>query len=204
MTLIRSAAILAGGESHRFGRNKALAPWFSCHVIDAVVEAAKGVCQEVIIIARDPGPYSYLGLPVYPDIVPGKGPMAGLQSALYHAVGERVLLLGCDMPVLDQKLLKWMWEVPTWAPIVVPITPRGFEPLHAIYHRSLLYLVNHQIDAGRLGLQSLIKDLPYFGIDIQKAYPFSCHLSSANTPEELAELEKIASRDPNFVLNRCP
>lgn len=200
ITHTRSAAILAGGESQRFGSNKALAPWFSCRLIDAVVQAAKEVCQEVIIIAEDPRPYSYLGLPIYPDIVFGKGPMAGLQSALYHAETERVLLLGCDMPILSTELLNWMWEIPTLAPIIIPGTPHGLEPLHAIYHKSLLYLVNYQISAGRLSLQSFIRKLPHFTVDIQKRYPFSEYLSGANTPEELAELKKIASRNPQF----CP
>ena len=198
MTLIRSAAILAGGKSQRFGSNKALAPWFACRVIDAVVQAAKEVCQEVIIIAKDAGPYSSLGLPVYPDIVSGEGPMAGLQSALYHAKAERVLLLGCDMPLLNPELLKWMWEIPTLAPIVIPGTPQGLEPLHAIYHKSLFYLVNHQISAGRLSLQSFIRGLPHLTVDIRKRYPSTKYLSSANTPEELAELEKFASRNPQF------
>jgi len=198
-THARSAAILAGGENRRFGSNKALAPWFACHVIDAVVQAAMDACQEVIIIAKDAGPYSYLGLPIYPDIVPGKGPMAGLQSALYHAEAERVLLLGCDMPLLNSELLKWMWEIPTLAPIVIPSTPYGLEPLHAIYHKSLLYLVNYQISVGRLSLQSFIRELPHLNVDIQKRYS-STYLSGANTPEELAELEKIATRNPQF----CP
>ena len=199
-TPARSAAILAGGKSQRFGSNKALAPWFSCRLIDAVVQAAKKVCQKVIIIAKDPRPYSYLGLPIYPDIVFGKGPMAGLQSALYHTETERVLLLGCDMPILSTELLNQMWKIPTWAPIIIPGTPHGLEPLHAIYHKSLLYLVNYQISAGRLSLQSFIRKLPHFTVDIQKRYPFTEYFSGANTPKELAELKKFALRNTKF----CP
>jgi molybdopterin-guanine dinucleotide biosynthesis protein A len=194
-THIRSAAILAGGKSQRFGSNKALAPWFNGHVIDAVAQATMDACQEVIIIADEPEPYSYSGLPVFPDIMSGLGPLAGLQSALRHAKSERVLLLGCDMPLLNSELLNLMWEIPTWAPVVIPVTPQGLEPLHAIYHKSLLSIVDHRINCGDLSLRSLVKDIPCRIVspaDILKVCPsFKC-LSSVNTPEDLARLKRFA------------
>jgi molybdopterin-guanine dinucleotide biosynthesis protein A len=198
----RSAAILAGGKSRRFGSNKALAPWFTGYVIDAVVQAAMGACQEVIIIANEPEPYSYSGLPVFPDILPGLGPLAGLQSALCHAKAEKIFLLGCDMPLLNPELLNLMWEIPTWAPVVIPGTPRGLEPLHAIYHKSLLPIVDHQINSGNLSLQSLVRDIPCHIVspaDILKVCPsFEC-LSSVNTPGDLAKLKRHYSSIEPFA-----
>jgi molybdopterin-guanine dinucleotide biosynthesis protein A len=189
----RSAAILAGGKSRRFGSNKALAPWFNGHVIDAVAQAAMSACQEVIIIVDEPEPYSYLGLPVFPDILPGLGPLAGLQSSLRHAKTERVLLLGCDMPLLNSELLDLMWEIPTWAPVVIPATPDGLEPLHAIYHKSLLPIIDHRINCGNLSLKSLAGEVPCRIVspdDILKICPSFICLSSANTPGELARLKR--------------
>ncbi|MBW1926129.1 MAG: molybdenum cofactor guanylyltransferase [Deltaproteobacteria bacterium] len=198
----RSAAILAGGKSRRFGSNKALAPWLTGHVIDAVAKAAIGACREVIIIADEPEPYSYSGLPVFPDIMPGLGPLAGLQSALRHAKGERVLLLGCDMPLLNSELLNLMWEIPAWAPVVIPVTPHGLEPLHAIYHKSLLPIVDHRINSGDLSLKSLVKDVPCRIVspaDILKVCPsFEC-LSSINTPWDLARLKRHYSSVEPFA-----
>lgn len=195
----RSVAVLAGGKSRRFGSNKAMAPWFNGYVIDAVLQAAMGACQEVIIIANAPELYSYSGLPVFPDISPGLGPLAGLQSALRHARAERIFLLGCDMPLLNPELLKMMWEIPTWAPVVIPSTPHGLEPLHAIYHKSLLPIVDHQINSGNLSFQSLLEDIPCHIVspaDILKICPsFRC-LTSVNTPEKLARLEKLARTNP--------
>jgi molybdopterin-guanine dinucleotide biosynthesis protein A len=201
-TRIRSAAILAGGKSRRFGSNKALTRWFNGYVIDAVTQAAMSACQEVIIITDEPEPYSYSGFPVFPDIMPGLGPLAGLQSALRYAKAERVLLLGCDMPLLNSELLDLMWEIPTWAPVVIPVTPKGLEPLHAIYHKSLLPIVDHRINSGNLGLKSLVKDIPCRIVspaDILKVCPsFEC-LSSVNTPGDLARLERFACRNTRFL-----
>lgn len=199
--LLCSAAILAGGENRRFGSNKALAPWFTGHVIDAAVQAAMVACQEVIIIANEPEPYSYSGLPVFPDILPGLGPLAGLQSALRHAKAERVLLLGCDMPLLNSELLDLMWKIPTWAPVVIPVTPQGLEPLHAIYHKSLLSIVEHRINSGNLSLQSLVREIPCHIIspyDIIKICPSLKCFTSVNTPEKLARLEKFARANSQY------
>ena len=199
---LRSVAILAGGKSRRFGSNKALAHWFTVHVIDAVAKAAMGACQEVVIIADEPEPYSYLGLPIFPDILTGLGPLAGLQSALRHAKAERVLLLGCDMPLLKSELLNLMWEIPTWAPVVIPGTHQGLEPLHAIYHKSLLPILDHRINSGDLSLQSLVKDIPCRIVspaDILKICPsFEC-LSSVNTPGDLARLKRHYSSIEHFA-----
>jgi molybdopterin-guanine dinucleotide biosynthesis protein A len=198
----RSAAILAGGKSQRFGSNKALVTWFNGYVIDAVTQAAIGACQEVIIIADEPEPYSYSGLPIFPDILPGLGPLAGLQSALRHANAERVLLLGCDMPLLNSELLDLMWDIPTWAPVVIPVTPQGLEPLHAIYHKSLLPIVDHRINSGDLSLKSLVKNIPCRIVspaDILKVCPsFEC-LSSVNTPGDLARLKRLYSSVEPFA-----
>jgi molybdopterin-guanine dinucleotide biosynthesis protein A len=187
-----SIAILAGGKHRRFGNNKALAPWLSGRIIDAVAKAAVNTCQEVIIIANEPELYSYLGLPVFPDILTGLGPLAGLQSALRNAKANRVLLLGCDMPLVNTKFLDFMWKIPTWAPIVIPHTPLGLEPLHAIYHKSLLYIVDQRINSRHLSLQSLIKDIPSHIITpadiLNICHSFKC-LSSVNTPEELERLK---------------
>ncbi len=203
----RSAAILAGGKSRRFGSNKALAPWFNGYVIDAVVQAAMGECHEVIIIANESEPYSYSGLPVFPDILPGLGPLAGLQSALRHAKAEKIFLLGCDMPLLNPELLNLMWEIPTWAPVVIPGTPHGLEPLHAIYHKSLLPIVDHRINSGNLSLQSLVRDIPRHIVspaDILKVCPtFEC-FTSVNTPEKLARLEKFARTNPQSCHESLP
>ena len=189
----RSAAILAGGKSRRFGSNKALAAWLDCRVIDAVVQAAKVACRDVVIITDEPEPYLYLGLPVYPDIKPGTGPLNGLHSALHHTNAERILLLGCDMPLLSPKLLNRMWEIPNWAPVIIPSTAKGLEPLHAIYHKSLLPILDYRINSGRLSLRSLVKDLPYHTVtsaDILEICPTLECLCSANTPEELARLKR--------------
>ena len=111
------------------------------------------------------------------------------------------------MPLLNSELLNLMWEIPTWAPVVIPGTPQGLEPLHAIYHKSLLPIVDNRIRAGSLSLQSLLEDIPCHIVspaDILKICPsFKC-LTSANTPEKLARLEKFARTNPQSCHKSLP
>ena len=68
-------------------------------------------------------------------------------------------------------------------------------------------LVDHQINSGNLSLQSLVSDIPCHIVspaDILKTCPsFKC-LTSANTPGDLARLEKFAHTNPQFCHESLP
>ena len=193
----RTFAILAGGKSSRFGADKALAPWFDGNIMDAIISALKPLSGDLIIVANRSEPYKYLGIPITKDEIMDSGPMAGLLSCLRHAKGDRVFVAACDMPLLKSELIDWMWNINTWAPVIIPKTPEGLEPLHAIYHRSLTPLIENSIRHNRLGLQGFINDLPRYEVqpeDIARFCPdFSC-LASANKNPFLPQRSQSAQR----------
>jgi molybdopterin-guanine dinucleotide biosynthesis protein A len=91
-------AVLAGGQSRRFGSNKALARLGNKTLIEWAIEGIAAQTDEVVICGR-----AHAGYPALPDRpVPNLGPLGGLAAALYYA-GEKgfdaVLTTGCDMPV---------------------------------------------------------------------------------------------------------
>lgn len=187
----RTTAILAGGKSLRFGSNKAIAPWKSGTVISDIVGKARLVSDEVCIIANDPRPYAGLKTSVFPDVISGAGPLAGIQSALLNAGANRVFVLGCDMPLLRQDVMDWMWSIETWAPAVIPLSPKGLEPLHAIYHKSLLPVIDILLRQGRFAIRSLLGLIPCRLVEPSLLMNFSSDLSfleNANTPEILKSL----------------
>lgn len=187
----KTTAVLAGGKSSRFGSNKALASWRNGNVMDAVASAVMDISDELFIVANEPATYKYMGLPIIKDTIINAGPMAGLLSALKSARGNRAFIAACDMPLLNPGLIQWMWGIETWAAAVIPKTPNGLEPLHAIYHKSLIPLLEHSIMENQLSLQRFIAGISRYEIssdDIIKFCPdFSC-LKSANTKDELETL----------------
>ena len=83
-----SIAIQAGGESRRMGRNKALVPFGGQALIAHVAARLAGLGDELFVTAKQPDLYAFLGLPVYPDVVPGQGALGGLLTAAKLEVVE--------------------------------------------------------------------------------------------------------------------
>src|SRR5262245_66652886 len=75
------AVILAGGESRRMGRNKALVEVGGRPLITRVAEQASHLTNQVFLSANDATPYRFLGLPARHDLYPGQGPLCGLHAA---------------------------------------------------------------------------------------------------------------------------
>ena len=74
-------ALLAGGESSRFGSDKALAVWRGQTLIEQALDALRGCTDELVICGRAwPGVHSLNDRPQS-----GLGPLGGLNAALRHA-----------------------------------------------------------------------------------------------------------------------
>ena len=158
---IVSCSIMAGGQSSRYGSNKALAQWDGHRsVIESVIESVSQVTDSIMIISGDAQAYRSLGLPVHPDLIPGHGPASGIHSALCLSQTDRVLILACDMPALSYRFLHYMLSVNSWAPVVVPESDTGPEPLHAIWHRSLIPVLEQFMASGRTSLRDILQALP--------------------------------------------
>jgi molybdopterin-guanine dinucleotide biosynthesis protein A len=135
-----SAYILAGGASSRFGSNKALHVRDGLAFIQRIADTVRTVIPCVSIVANDPDPYSFLGLSVIPDLVPGFGPVGGIEAALTHAVSEYVFIVACDMPDVSPDIIRFMVSLCEGGEydVIVPCRDGNHEPLHALYRRSCL------------------------------------------------------------------
>ncbi|MFC6836752.1 molybdenum cofactor guanylyltransferase [Halomarina ordinaria] len=112
----RSAVVLAGGRSRRFGRgDKALAPVAGRPMIRRVVERLAPATDEVVVNCRaDQHPRLAAALGPAgehvrfaidaPDRV-DDGPVAGLHAGLDAAASSLAAVVACDMPRLSPSLL---------------------------------------------------------------------------------------------------
>jgi molybdopterin-guanine dinucleotide biosynthesis protein A len=169
-------AVLAGGESTRYGAPKALATVGGERIVDRVVAALRQVAPEVIISANEPGLFADLGLPTYPDEREGLGPLGGIYTALLRAreAGRPgVLAVACDMPFPSVELLTLLrreafgngkatapvaagTSTPPGSPaggrpdIVLPASrgPRGVEPLFGAYSVACIEAIDAALAEG--------------------------------------------------------
>ncbi len=93
-------AILMGGESRRFGSDKALADIdgkpMGARIADVLRDAG---LDPVVAVGGEAG--GQLGLVTVPDRRPGAGPLAGLASVLSWAGRGGVVVVPCDHPTLS-------------------------------------------------------------------------------------------------------
>jgi molybdopterin-guanine dinucleotide biosynthesis protein A len=133
-----TCAILAGGDSRRFGREKGLALLGGKPLIQHVIERLHGMGEETLLITNRPEAYRFLGLPIFEDRIPGGGALSGLHAALVSAKYPVVLLVACDMPFLNRSLLAHMIGLASRVDVVIPLRRGQYEPLHALYARACL------------------------------------------------------------------
>ncbi|MEW9854939.1 molybdenum cofactor guanylyltransferase [Novosphingobium sp. M1R2S20] len=104
-------AVLAGGQSSRFGSDKALAEFDGRTLLACAVDALAGWCDHVIVVGRVTAP-----APTMPDWPrAGMGPLGGLAAALRFAVDEgysAVLSCGVDSLGLPDNLLHLLEPAP--------------------------------------------------------------------------------------------
>ncbi|MEG3145775.1 molybdenum cofactor guanylyltransferase [Sphingomonas sp. RT2P30] len=103
-------AVLAGGQSRRFGSDKALAELDDRPLIAHAASALEPFVAQAVICGRAFG--DYVALADRPGT--GLGPLGGLAAALRHAADhgfDAVLSIGCDMPLLPADLVSTLLAI---------------------------------------------------------------------------------------------
>lgn len=195
-------AILAGGASRRFGRDKAFAVVAGRQMIDAATAALADATSRVALVgSRERGAAIAASLPPgvapLPDDVPGRGPLAGLATALAHRPDAWVALLAVDLPHVPPDW--WRRLAAHHRPGAVAVVPRAadgrWEPTAALYHGSLAAEAAAVVAAGdgpTLGFQGWLDALQGAGRAVAvatEALPPGA-LTNVNRPEDAVAAER--------------
>jgi molybdopterin-guanine dinucleotide biosynthesis protein A len=152
--MMRSAVILAGGKSKRFGRDKGLAILHGKLLVRHVMDSLLPLVDETIIsISKSPGQSAYrkkIRLPVrlVEDRFFELGPLGGLISAFEQARGEYIAVAPCDAPLIMTGLYNMLFELAEGADGAVPVINGYYEPLHAVYQRKRMLAAMEKVLAG--------------------------------------------------------
>jgi molybdopterin-guanine dinucleotide biosynthesis protein A len=182
----RSGFVLAGGGSSRMGRDKALLPYRGTTLVQHLARAVQDAAGSVALIG-EPGRYSSLGYPVYPDKFSGCGPLGGIYTALSVSPTDWNLIVACDMPGLSPIVLRTLLQTAeeSGASCVVATGPGDEpEPLCAVYHRCCLPAMARAIQEKRFKMKELVKELDPRTMPVD-----GLALANVNTPAEWAEFE---------------
>ncbi|NDJ17784.1 molybdenum cofactor guanylyltransferase [Myxacorys almedinensis] len=178
--------ILAGGQSSRMGRDKALIEIDGVPLLRRVCEAALLCSDEIYVVtsrveayrSRVPSEAQFIA-----EIEP-RGPAIAVAQALPHVSTPWILLLACDLPRLDgTQLQPWAASldgVPDAAVALLPKHEKGWQPLCGFYRTNRLSALEQFIEQGGRSFQRWLSTQVIQELPCEPRILFNC-----NTPDEL-------------------
>jgi molybdopterin-guanine dinucleotide biosynthesis protein A len=198
-----SGAVLAGGESRRFGQDKAHALLGGKPLVSHVFDALQAFLEDVLIVTNQPVRYETFDVAVVSDIVQGAGSLGGLLTALVHAKAERCIVVACDMPFLNVAVIRKLFEECRDHDVVVPVLRGELQPLHAIYSKRCIGPIREQIENGNFRIFDFYPKVSTLRLEEsvwEEVDPENRSFSNINTRQALirahAEIDAPEGGDP--------
>lgn len=151
-----TGVVQAGGKSRRMGRDKALLELGGQTLLARAVATLRRITPDVLVVGPPARQHHAAGARVVPDAYPESGPLGGIATALLAAATARVAVVACDMPFLNAELLAYLASLDPDADAVVPRMEGQPEPLHAVYARASLPVMQEQLAAGDLRVANFL------------------------------------------------
>jgi molybdopterin-guanine dinucleotide biosynthesis protein A len=197
------AAILAGGESRRMGREKAWLELGGHPLINIQITLLKQLFEQVRIIATDlDDRWKTLGIPIQPDLRPGNGPLGGIHAALSTARSERVFVTACDFPFLSARLIKGLAKLSEHHDAVLPWSDHGPVPVCAFYSSKCLQAIESSIGQGERKATEFLRQVDVLmvsGKNLIELDPEGLALSNLNTPEDYERARRLVANRPELI-----
>ncbi len=186
-----TGVILAGGKSCRMGSNKALLPYRGGRFIEAIYRQMSEIFTEVLVVTDNPEQYAFLPCRKVPDIFSGAGVLAGIHSALCHSSNQAIFVVACDMPHLNNELVRYLAGQADHDTVIIPEVPAGLEPLHAVYGKGCLTVIEEALMKGEKRIVSFFGHADVRRVSAEQIARFDPSFSSfinINTPMEYFRL----------------
>jgi molybdopterin-guanine dinucleotide biosynthesis protein A len=180
------------------GQDKALMPFLGEALIQRIMKQVAPIAQEVFVVTNQPQAYTFLETTLIADIIPEKGPLGGLLTALSFAQNPFVATIACDMPFANLEILVLALNIlkTTGADVVMPRVNHKLEPLHAVYRRkTCLSPVQAILQAGRRKMIAWLPSVDIYELtwkEMETCDPHHLAFINVNNPKEFRQAEQIA------------
>ncbi|HEY3360905.1 MAG TPA: molybdenum cofactor guanylyltransferase [Methanosarcina sp.] len=200
----RSAIVLAGGRGRRMGTvEKALLEFEGKTIIERLLESLFRVVDEVIISFRDKKQEEKFRpvLAKFPareirfcfDTLEDAGPLEGIREGLLESRAEYSFVCAGDMPFVDYRVVDLLFEKASGHDAALPRWgDRMFEPLHAVYSKQLIPVIEKTFEKGRCSVLTPVfemKDVVLVEIsEIKELDPELRTFANINTIEDMERM----------------
>ncbi|MEI8354574.1 MAG: formate dehydrogenase accessory sulfurtransferase FdhD [Deltaproteobacteria bacterium] len=188
-----TAVILAGGNSTRMKSNKALLPYRGERFIERIYRQLAEIFPEVILVTNTPEMYRFLPCRTVSDFYPDKGSLAGIHSGLVHSSTPYIFVVACDMPDLNELLIRHLVSKASGTDVVIPESEGGLEPLHAVYGKGCLQSIEATLSSGKRRIVACFDQLKVNVVSQQEIAaidPEFLSFRNINTPEEYFQIRQ--------------
>jgi molybdopterin-guanine dinucleotide biosynthesis protein A len=196
-----SIAIQAGGRSSRMGSDKALLPIGGKRLIEHVIDRVQPFSDDLFITTNQPEGLRDLGLRLVGDETPGQGALYGLKTAFQAARHENVLVVACDMPLIQPALIRHMFSFVNQVDVIVPEKQGKLEPLLAIYYvPNCLPALEQALRQLQQRMISFFPDVEILTIPegrLSQFDPDGLCFVNVNTPEDALRVEQLLAEQAN-------
>jgi molybdopterin-guanine dinucleotide biosynthesis protein A len=153
-----NAFILAGGQSTRMGRDKALLDVGGRPLVERTVEMLRGLELNPRICGSRPDLARFAE--VVADNFPLCGPLGGIEAALAASDSELNLFVPVDLPSLPRGFLQWMMGRAETSQAVATIPRCGdrVQPLCAVYSRRLRDGLRSHLATGDYKVMAAVRE----------------------------------------------
>jgi len=202
-TLDITCVVLAGGKGLRLGRDKVQETVGTDNLLQRVLSQLTPFNRDIIIVTAGkkslPQINGYQRSRIVTDIYLGKGALGGIYTGLAASDSPYNLVVACDMPFLNQALLRYMMELSAGFDLVLPRLGELLEPLHAVYAQSCLAHIEKLLKRDNLEIRALFSLVKVRYVESDEIDWFDPqHLSFFNVNTE-ADLEKARQMAMRYV-----
>ena len=171
----RSAIILVGGFSSRFGQDKGLLFLADKPLARYVLDAVNNVVEEKILVTSSKDQAENYRKVLGSDVKVlidrasidrtgtdrAQSPLVGALAGFKEAHGRHTLLLPCDTPFISRDVISLLFELCMDRNAIIPRWPNGcVEPLQAVYRSEPAFeAARSALNEGKLNMQSMIDKL---------------------------------------------
>ncbi|MDP9494065.1 MAG: molybdenum cofactor guanylyltransferase [Actinomycetota bacterium] len=125
-------AVLAGGRSSRMGSDKAEVVIEGLTMLQRVSSTLSEFLPHVVVLGAERA-----GFECWPDVIPARGPLAGIATALSAMDEDRVLIVAVDQPFVRAQTLERLSQIESSIP-VVPVDDEGVRQVTcALYPKAI-------------------------------------------------------------------
>ncbi len=173
------------------GMDKVLMTVEGKSLLEGTLEKISSVFDKTLVVGHHRPEFDGLMVKSQPDLIPGCGALGGIFTGLSLSRTPYIFAAACDMPFLDTDMIRKIAGLRRSADAVVPLGPKGYEPLLAVYSTKCIDNFRESLENGVFRIMAALQGLEVSHPRLPEAVKKSRDpLHNLNTPEDLSLLSE--------------